>query len=141
MKKLLLTLLTAVSMMICLQAANADMYVLYNDNKTGDGEVLDVSHTEFRTWSCDIDVSQNTTTAVSVVINGNQCTPAQCSPSRLNKFSPTAIALYHLSPSELAAGFASFSIVDTPVQRIRASVVTLTGGTNPYVTVRCTGVK
>lgn len=144
MKKILLTVLTAISMMmIFVPLANADMFVLYNDNKTGDGRTADLYalKSEFRTWSCDVDVSDNTTTAVSVAINGNQCNPAQCSQSSLNKFSPTAIALYSLSSPELAAGFGSFTIVDTPVQRLRASLITLTGGTNPFVTVRCTGVK
>ncbi|MBF0486739.1 MAG: hypothetical protein HQK98_01130 [Nitrospirae bacterium] len=145
MKKIIVTLLTAVSMMmIFLPLANAAMFVLYNDNKTGDGAPVDLSKltiNEFKTWSCDIDVSDNSTTAVSVAISGNQCDPSHCSQSRLNKYSPMAMALYSMNISELAAGFASFSIVDMPVQRIRASVVALSGGTNPYVTVRCTGVR
>ncbi|MBF0568370.1 MAG: hypothetical protein HQK95_05825 [Nitrospirae bacterium] len=144
MKKIIVTLLTAVSMMMFLPLANADMFVLYNDNKTGDGAPVDLSMlkiNEFKTWSCDIDVSDNTVTAVSVAISGNQCDPSHCSPTRLNRYSPLAIALYNLNSAELAAGFASFRIVDTPVQRIRASLTTLTGGTNPYVTVRCTGVR
>ncbi|MBF0555606.1 MAG: hypothetical protein HQK96_13790 [Nitrospirae bacterium] len=144
MKKILLTVITAISMMIFVPLANADMFILYNDNKTGDGVPVDLSKlrmNEFKTWTCDVDVSDNSTTAVSVAISGNQCNPQQCSPSRLNRYSPMAIALYNLNPSELAAGFASFTIVDTPVQRIRASLITLTSGTNPYVTVRCTGVR
>ncbi|MBF0459314.1 MAG: hypothetical protein HQK99_15600 [Nitrospirae bacterium] len=144
MKKILLIVLTAVLVMIFMPLAHADMFVLYNDNKTGDGVPLDLSALkigEFKTWTCDVDVSDNTTTAVSVAINGNQCTQGKCSLSSLNKFSPTAIALYSLNSSELAAGFASFAIDNTPLQRIRASLVTLTGGTNPHVTVRCTGVR
>ncbi|MCG6552267.1 MAG: hypothetical protein L7F77_08065 [Candidatus Magnetominusculus sp. LBB02] len=144
MKKILLTVLAAVTMLIFVPLANADMFVLYNDNKTGDGlpvNLYQLKPGEFRTWSCDIEVSDNSTTAVTVAINGNQCTQAQCRPSSLNKFSPIAIALYNMNSTELAAGFASFRIVDTPVQRIRASLVTLMGGTNPNITVRCTGVR
>ncbi|MBF0516962.1 MAG: hypothetical protein HQK97_07575 [Nitrospirae bacterium] len=144
MKKILfLTVITAISMAIFLPLSHADMFVLYNDNKTGDGVPVSLNmlqYGEFKTWSCDVDISDNTTTAVSVAINGNQCTRF-CSTTSMNKFSPMAMALYSLSTAELAAGMASFRFVDTPVQRIRASLITLTGGTNPQVTIRCTGVR
>ncbi|MBF0320417.1 MAG: hypothetical protein HQL01_11510 [Nitrospirae bacterium] len=141
MKKILATLITALSLMTLLPLANADVIDLYNDNTTGSGVVKDVSANEFKTWSCDVSVSDTTVSAVEVRIDGNQCTAAKCGTAALNKFSPTPMALYSMAPAELAAGIGSFAIVDIPVQRIRASLVTLTGGTNPYVAVRCTGVK
>ena len=141
MKKILATLITALSLMMLLPLANADVIDLFYGNTTGSGAVKDVSPNEFRTWTCDVSVSDTTASAVEVRIDGNQCTAAKCGASALSKFSPTPMALYSMNAAELVAGIGSFVIIDIPVQRIRASLVTLTGGTNPYVTVRCTGVK
>ena len=123
--------------------AEAGMLMLFNNNSVGDSPPFDVSSSGFKDWTCDVNVSDNNTSAVVVGINGNTCSVFDCPQSQLDKYSATWLYLYSLSTAELASGATSFTINNTPLQRIRGSLVTLTttGGTNPYVTVRCMGAK
>ncbi|KJU87261.1 secreted protein [Candidatus Magnetobacterium bavaricum] len=134
MKKVVLTLLAVIaSTWVCLLSASGDTFeLLKGATTTGAGKVVDVSYAEFRSWSCDVLVSDSTATAVKVRIEGNQGG---------SLFAPGGMAEYTLTVPELAAGIGSFSITDIPVNVIRANLVTLTGGSSPAVTVKCTGVK
>ncbi|MBF0337068.1 MAG: hypothetical protein HQL05_04480 [Nitrospirae bacterium] len=134
MRKVILTLMMVfASTWVCLVSAYGDTFELLKDaTATGAGKVVNVSYAEFRTWSCDVLVSDTTATAVKVRIEGNQGGSV---------FAPGGMAEYTLSVSELAAGIGAFSITDIPVKAIRANLITLTGGISPAVTVRCTGVE
>ncbi|MBF0344205.1 MAG: hypothetical protein HQL06_08235 [Nitrospirae bacterium] len=132
-KKVLVLIAMMLSTCICVMTASADTFeLLKGATTTGPGRVNNVSYGEFRTWSCDVLVSDNATTAVSVRIEGNQGGSI---------FAPSGMAQYSLTSAELAVGIGSFSITDMPVNTIRANLLTLTGGNAPAVTVRCTGVK
>ncbi|MBF0538770.1 MAG: hypothetical protein HQL03_11020 [Nitrospirae bacterium] len=132
-KVVLMLIATFASTGVCLLSASGDTFdLLKGATTTGVGKVVNVSYGEFRTWSCDVLVSDNTTTAIKVRVEGNQGG---------GLFSPTGMAEYTLSGAELAAGIGSFSITDMPINTIRANLLTLTGGSSPAVTVRCTGVK
>ncbi|MBV6342027.1 hypothetical protein [Candidatus Magnetobacterium casense] len=110
--------------------ANAELYMLL-DSKTTTGAGTAHRTNDEQNWTCDVALSDNTTTAVTVHIEG----------SLGDRFSPTGMAEYTLTAAEIAAYKASFTIVNTPVRKIRANLVTLTGGSSPAVTVNCLGVK
>jgi len=133
-----------ISLLLPLQA-HAETYQLYSDNVTGDGAAANVSKKDFKFWTCDMALSGDVsnTTAVSVGITGNTCSPIDCSPSELDTYSPTWVALYSLTPTEIAGKMASITIINVPLRRIRASLVTLTtaSGPTPRVTIRCMGVQ
>ncbi|KJU86425.1 secreted protein [Candidatus Magnetobacterium bavaricum] len=120
--------LLAVVTLSCI--ANAEMYVLL-DKRTTPGVGSTYRTNDEPTWTCDVSLSDNTTTSVSVRIEG----------SLGGVFSPTGMADYTLSPAEMASYKGSFSISGIPVRFIRANLVTLTGGSSPAVTVNCLGVK
>lgn len=104
-----------------------------------------MSKKDYKDWTCDVVLTGNVNnvTAVSVGIVGNTCSPTDCSPSLLEMYSPTWVALYNLTSPEIAAKMASFAIAGIPMRRIRGSLVTLTttAGANPYVIIRCMGVQ
>ncbi len=112
--------------------AVAKVYTLLNfATATGAGSIIEEKQHDHRTWACDVVVT-GSPTAVTVRIEGNQ--------GRAN-FSSVGMAEHEFTADELFDGIAQFSIVDTPARKIRARVVTLAGGTNPTVSVVCTGVQ
>lgn len=112
--------------------AFADTWTFLNGvTATGTGKSYDLGYGPFTKYSCDVEISDNSTSAVVVAIEGNQSCGSRYSP----------MVVHTLSASERAAYIGAFSIVDMPARCIRANLKTLTGGTTPAVTVRCTGVK
>lgn len=112
--------------------ANAGAAILLLDAATATGAgpaEATITH-RITNWSCDATIT-GSPTAVTVRIEGNQ--------GRTALFSPTGMATHVFAAGELTAGIASFGIANTPVNQIRGNITTLTGGTNPTVTVICGG--
>ena len=97
---------------------------------TGPGQPKSIQYENFKTFSCDVIVTGGPT-AVTVRIEGNQGG---------SLFDPTGMATHTLTSTQLSAGIGWFSVPAMPVQKIRANLLELTGGTNPTVTVICGGV-
>jgi hypothetical protein len=112
--------------------ASADTWTLLNGVTTaGAGRPYDLGYGPFSKYSCEVELSDNSTSAVVVAIEGNQ----SCGPRY------AVMAEFTLTTNERAAQIGAFSIVDMPARCIRARLKTLTGGASTAVTVRCTGVK
>ncbi|MCI4624773.1 MAG: hypothetical protein L3V56_02315 [Candidatus Magnetoovum sp. WYHC-5] len=114
----------------------ADTFTLLDAAQaTGHGKAANVKYKDNSIWGCDVIVT-GSPTAVTVRIEGNQgCDSAHACNAEI--FDPSGIAEHTLTTTQLQAGIGSFSIHTKPVINIRANLVTLTGGTNPAVTVRC----
>ena len=105
---------------------------LYSDNATGASPTsYDNSSSQWKDWSCDVLVSDNTTTTVKVRLEGNMGGAT---------YSPIGLCEHTLSATEVSAYVGTFSCLGLPVRNIRANLVTNSTAAN-YVTVRCIGVK
>jgi hypothetical protein len=131
-----LVLLIMVVLMASVTFAGGDYrFATFLSNATAPvvGDSVDMSSTGvfFKQYSCEVEISDNSTSAVVVAIEGNQ----SCGPRY------AVMAEFTLTTNERAAQIGAFSIVDMPARCIRARLKTLTGGAGTSVTVRCTGVK
>jgi hypothetical protein len=125
-----------VSLMIAAVAFAADFrFVTLLSNATAPvvGNAVDMTSTGimFKHYSCEVEVSDNSTTAVVVAIDGNQSCGVRYS----------TMVLHPLTWSDKVNYLGSFSIEGMAARCIRARLITLEGGVNPAVSVRCTGVK
>lgn len=131
MKKLT-SLAVTVLLLVSLSAFAAETLTLLSGaNATGPGSAAAVGSGIYKTWACDIVVT-GSPTAVTVRIEGNQGGTL---------FDPTGMATHTCTSGQLAAGICSFGFDSMPALSLRANIITLTAGTNPTVTVRCTGVQ
>jgi hypothetical protein len=132
MKRSVLSVVLAVVVLATPFIACADTWTLLNGvTAAGAGRFYDLGYGPFAKYSCDVEISDSSTSDVVVAIEGNQSCGSRYS----------VMTTYTMSAAERAAQIGSFSIVDMPTRCIRANLKTLTGGTSPTVTVRCTGVK
>jgi hypothetical protein len=126
-----ISLAAVLAMAVAAPAWAATFLLLDAVGTTGPGVVATSAYDDFKDWSCDV-IATGSPTTVVIRIDGNQGG---------DLFGPYGMATHTFSPAELAAGIAQFSIGGMPAKRIRANLITLTGGANPTITVRCTGVK
>ena len=127
-------LIVTLLLFMCAEKACCETLTLLDAaTSTGAGPLRAVTFADLRTWTCDVTVSDNTTTAITVMIQGNQTGDLV--------FDPGGMAEVTFTPAQIAARRLSFSMVDMPARYLRANVITLTGGTSPAITVTCTGVR
>ena len=128
MKKLIfatILILTAAT----IQAGTNTNFVLLNQIRaTGAGATYDVRYAH-QTWGCDVITFGNMSSGV-VRIEGNQGGTA---------FDPAGMATHTLTSAQLTAGIGSFEITSHAVKKVRANIISLSGGADPRLTVQCTG--
>ena len=106
-----------------------ERYILFdNETSIGAGE-KEIVKEAYKDWGCDVTAFGNPSSII-IRIEGNQ---------EGNTYDPTGMAIKTFDAAEIAAKFASFVMVGQRVKQIRGNIVTLSGGTAPAVTVKCTG--
>ena len=129
MKKLFLALIILSFTGVAFAASVNTTYVLTEaETATGAAAPQDVRYA-YKTWGCDIVTFANMSSGV-VRIEGNQAGTL---------YDPAGMGTHTLTSAQLTAGIGSFVITDAPVKQVRANIVSLSGGANPSLTVRCTG--
>ena len=129
MKKILLALLIVSFAGVANAASVNTTYTLLTETRaTGAGSADDVRYAH-QTWGCDIITFGNMSSGV-VRIEGNQGGTV---------YDPQGMATHTLTSAQLTAGIGSFDITSSPVKKVRANIISLSGGTDPRLTVRCTG--
>ena len=102
------------------------------ERATGAGGAQDVRYA-FNEWGCDA-VPFGNMSAYSIRIDGNQGGTA---------FDPQGMATHTRTfanhSAQFKAGISSFTISTTPVKKVRATIISLSGGADPRLTIRCTG--
>jgi len=126
--KTTLTILFLLISVAAYAAINTSFPLLIEKRTTGAGAAQDVRYAH-DSWGCDVITFANMSSAV-VRIEGNQGGSA---------FDPAGMATHTMTAAQIAAGIGSFEIVDHTVKKIRANVISLSGGADPRVSVTCTG--
>ena len=106
-----------------------EKYVLLNAATGTGAEAAKVVKQAYKSWGCDVEIT-GAPTAVTVRVEGNHGTTI---------FDPGGMAELTMNAGQLAAGIATFEIVEHTVKKIRGNLITLTGGTTPTVTLSCIG--
>ena len=106
-----------------------EKYLLLDAVTSTGAESVKVVKQAYKSWGCDVEIT-GAPTAVTVRVEGNEGTTI---------FDPTGMAEFTMNAGQLAAGIGTFVIVEHPVKNIRGNLITLTGGTNPTVTLSCIG--
>jgi hypothetical protein len=83
----------------------------------------------YKCWSVQVNIT-GAPTAVTVALEGN-----------ITGTIFGTMVSHALSAAELIATQANFIITEMPANQIRGKLITLTGGTNPTVTMICVGVN
>ena len=128
MKKLVVVFLVLAMAAIVHAGTNTNFVLLNQIRATGAGSTFDVRYAH-QTWGCDVITFGNMSSGV-VRIEGNQGGTA---------FDPAGMATHTLTSAQLTAGIGSFVITSHAVKKIRANIVSLSGGTDPRLSVQCTG--
>ena len=128
MKKLTFALILIFAAEIVQAGTNTNYVLLNGIGATGAGSSFDVRYAH-QTWGCDVITFGNMSSGV-VRIEGNQGGAA---------YDPAGMATHTLTSAQLTAGIGSFVITSHAVKKVRANIVSLSGGANPRLTVQCTG--
>lgn len=111
---------------------NATFELATQERSTGAGDAQAVRYA-FSEWGCDA-IPFGNMSAYSIRIDGNQGGAV---------FDPQGMATHTRTfanhSAQFKAGISSFVISTTPVKKIRSNIVSLSGGADPRLTVRCTG--
>lgn len=110
-------------------AALNQNYVLFTNTTTLGAHPSAVVVQAYHTWGCDVTITGGPS-VVRVRVEGNVGAAA---------FDPDGMADVTLVGPQLSAGIATINIVNHKVKQIRGNLVTLTGGTNPTVSMNCVG--
>ncbi len=109
--------------------SNAFYTLLDSVTAPGPGNPVTIREGVFKLFEVQVEVT-GSPTQVEVAIEGN---------IRGNKF--RELARYQFDQDDLTEGQANFTIVNHAPKQIRANLISLSGGTNPTVTVVVRGVK
>lgn len=93
--------------------------------------VYDNSGSGWKDWTCDVSVSDNTTSTVKVRLEGNVSGVT---------YSATGLCEHTLPSVDVSSYKGTFSCVGLPVNNLRGYLVTNSTGSN-RVSLRCVGVK
>jgi len=110
-------------------AALNQKFVLFTNATSVGPRVSHVVTQAYESWGCDITVTGGPA-VVRVRIEGNV---------GASTFDPAGMADITLVGPQLSAGIATIEIANHRVKQIRGNLVTLTGGTNPTVSLNCVG--
>ena len=133
MKKLLMAILIlGFAGVASADSKNTTFQLATQERSTGAGSEEDVRYA-FSEWGCDA-IPFGNMSAYVVRIEGNQG-GAVYDPAGMATHTRT----FATHSSQFNAGISSFTISTAPVKKIRANIVSLSGGADPRLTIRCTG--
>lgn len=133
MKKLLVVMLILGFAGIAFaDSKNKTFELAIQERATGAGTGKDVRYA-FNEWGCDV-IPFDNMSAYSIRIEGNQGGTV---------YDPQGMATHTRTfanhSAQFKAGISSFTISTTPVKKIRRNILSLSGGADPRLTIRCTG--
>lgn len=131
MKRMICGILFAVilSAQVAVAGLNENFLLLDEVTSTGPVGTGKIVKQAYRLWGCEVLIT-GAPTAVTVRVEGNQ---------GADVYDPGGMAELTMSAAQLAAGIATFEIAFHRVVKIRGNLITLTGGTDPTVSLNCVG--
>jgi hypothetical protein len=124
------------------------LQMITNQTSTGDSYAVELPR-PYHSGGCSVYVSDNTTavTAVSIRMDGNNCTVRTCGADRAIVFDTLGLATFSFNATELTPQVingksymvGSFSLIGLPINTVRMRIQTLTG-TGTKVNAFCTWI-